>query len=224
MRFLRLACSSLKYSEPRFAISLPPFRPRETAAGSFSFANSAGCDCLALCTTLKNGPSSDRCQIRNSTIQQSTYLLGRMQSGYARERAKLIRQGRCVATTNGCGQTWSTVIRILRRSSKPRSGVRGGRPWSTTGIHFLSSLEVPGARPVYNVHEHRDFASSGMVDVPRIRSLQTVQLEDIASATLLTMTIPWIPAGGDIWCGNAQNILLTSVNSFSVFLVISPPL
>ncbi len=96
-----------------------------------------------------------------------------------------------MATTNGCGQTWSTVIRILRRSSKPRSGVRGGRPWSTTGIHFLSSPEVPGARPVYNVHEHRDFASSGIVDVPRIRSLQTVQLEDIASATLLTMIIPW---------------------------------
>jgi hypothetical protein len=28
----------LKYSEPRFAIFLPPFRPRATVAGSFSFA------------------------------------------------------------------------------------------------------------------------------------------------------------------------------------------
>ena len=39
MRFLRLACNFRKYSEPRFAISLPPFRPRATAAGSFFFAN-----------------------------------------------------------------------------------------------------------------------------------------------------------------------------------------
>jgi hypothetical protein len=38
LRFLRLAWSFLKYSEPRFAISLPPFRPRATAAGSFFFA------------------------------------------------------------------------------------------------------------------------------------------------------------------------------------------
>ena len=37
MRFLRLACSCLKYSDPRLAISLPPFRPRLTAAGSFLF-------------------------------------------------------------------------------------------------------------------------------------------------------------------------------------------
>ncbi len=41
LRFFRFACSCLKYSEPRFAIFLPPFRPRETAAGSFSFAKGA---------------------------------------------------------------------------------------------------------------------------------------------------------------------------------------
>ena len=38
LRFFRFACNCLKYSEPRFAIFLPPFRPRATAAGSFSFA------------------------------------------------------------------------------------------------------------------------------------------------------------------------------------------
>ena len=38
LRFFRFACKRLKYSEPRFAIFLPPFRPRLTAAGSFSLA------------------------------------------------------------------------------------------------------------------------------------------------------------------------------------------
>ena len=37
LRFFRLACSWLKYSEPRLAISFPPFRPSFTAAGSFFF-------------------------------------------------------------------------------------------------------------------------------------------------------------------------------------------
>jgi hypothetical protein len=44
LRFLRFAWSFLKYSEPRFAISLPPFRPRLTAAGSFFFAKTRGKD------------------------------------------------------------------------------------------------------------------------------------------------------------------------------------
>jgi hypothetical protein len=35
--FLRLACSCLKYSAPRLAISFPPFRPSLTAVGSFGF-------------------------------------------------------------------------------------------------------------------------------------------------------------------------------------------
>src|SRR5579864_9733299 len=34
-RFFRFACNCRKYSGPRFAISLPPFRPSLTAAGSF---------------------------------------------------------------------------------------------------------------------------------------------------------------------------------------------
>jgi hypothetical protein len=38
LRFFRFACKRLKYAEPRFAIFLPPFRPRLTAAGSFSLA------------------------------------------------------------------------------------------------------------------------------------------------------------------------------------------
>jgi hypothetical protein len=38
----------LKYSEPRFAISLPPFRPRATAAGSFFFAKIPERDCLGI--------------------------------------------------------------------------------------------------------------------------------------------------------------------------------
>jgi hypothetical protein len=42
LRFFRFAWSFLKYSEPRFAISLPPFRPRLTAAGSFFFAKTRG--------------------------------------------------------------------------------------------------------------------------------------------------------------------------------------
>jgi hypothetical protein len=37
LRFLRLACSWLKYAEPRLAIAFPPFRPSLTAAGSFFF-------------------------------------------------------------------------------------------------------------------------------------------------------------------------------------------
>ena len=37
LRFLRLACSWLKYSEPRLAIFFPPFRPSLTAARSFFF-------------------------------------------------------------------------------------------------------------------------------------------------------------------------------------------
>src|SRR6266566_3570771 len=37
LRFLRLACSWLKYSDPLLAISFPPFRPSLTAAGSFFF-------------------------------------------------------------------------------------------------------------------------------------------------------------------------------------------
>jgi hypothetical protein len=38
LRFFRFACNCLKYSDPRLAISLPPFRPRVTAAGSFFLA------------------------------------------------------------------------------------------------------------------------------------------------------------------------------------------
>src|SRR5579864_6277404 len=39
LRFFRFACNCLKYSGPRLAISLPPFRPSLTAAGSFLLAN-----------------------------------------------------------------------------------------------------------------------------------------------------------------------------------------
>ena len=39
LRFFRFACKRLKYSGPRLAISLPPFRPSLTAAGSFFRAN-----------------------------------------------------------------------------------------------------------------------------------------------------------------------------------------
>ena len=42
MRFFRFACNFLKYSAPRLAISLPPFRPRVTAAGSFFLAKTYG--------------------------------------------------------------------------------------------------------------------------------------------------------------------------------------
>ncbi len=39
----RLACNCLKYSEPRLAISMPPLRPKLTAAGSFFRANMSLC-------------------------------------------------------------------------------------------------------------------------------------------------------------------------------------
>ena len=45
MRFFRLACNCLKYSEPRLAIFFPPFRPRATAAGSFSLAKTHRPNC-----------------------------------------------------------------------------------------------------------------------------------------------------------------------------------
>jgi hypothetical protein len=46
LRFFRLACNRLKYSEPRFAIFFPPFRPRATAAGSFYLAKGGRTTCL----------------------------------------------------------------------------------------------------------------------------------------------------------------------------------
>jgi hypothetical protein len=33
LRFFRRACSRLKYSDPRFAVTFRPFRPSLTAAG-----------------------------------------------------------------------------------------------------------------------------------------------------------------------------------------------
>jgi hypothetical protein len=56
LRLVRLACNSLKYSEPRFAIAFPPFRPRETAAGSFFFAKVAGRDYPCIMHDLEHSP------------------------------------------------------------------------------------------------------------------------------------------------------------------------
>jgi hypothetical protein len=78
LRFLRLACSWLKYSEPRLAISCPPFRPSLTAAGSFFFGKiqRSGSNLLTvLCMTNKRAPKGGQAMFSERDCPTFIFLL-----------------------------------------------------------------------------------------------------------------------------------------------------